>query len=87
MGMTPELPIAMLACARIGAPHSIVFGGFSSNALVDRIHDSQAVAVITQDGSLSAWYRSEAISRGRRSIENMSYREARCRLQAHRNTD
>ena len=51
MGMTPELPIAMLACARIGAPHSIVFGGFSSNALIDRIHDSQAVAVITQDGS------------------------------------
>src|SRR5260370_6599742 len=51
MGMTPELPIAMLACARIGAPHSIVFGGFSANALVDRIHDSQAVAVITQDGS------------------------------------
>ncbi|MBI3474498.1 MAG: acetate--CoA ligase [Acidobacteria bacterium] len=51
MGMTPELPIAMLACARIGAPHSIVFGGFSSNALIDRIHDSQATAVITQDGS------------------------------------
>src|SRR5215467_14949905 len=51
MGMTPELPIAMLACARIGAPHSVVFGGFSANALVDRIHDSQAVAVITQDGS------------------------------------
>ncbi|MBZ5664555.1 MAG: acetate--CoA ligase [Acidobacteriia bacterium] len=51
MGMTPELPIAMLACARIGAPHSIVFGGFSANALVDRIHDSHAVAVITQDGS------------------------------------
>jgi acetyl-CoA synthetase len=51
MGMTPELAIAMLACARIGAPHSVVFGGFSANALVDRIHDSQAVAVITQDGS------------------------------------
>lgn len=51
MGMTPELPIAMLACARIGAPHTVVFGGFSSNALVDRIHDSQAVAVITQDGT------------------------------------
>ena len=51
MGMTPELPIAMLACARIGAPHSIVFGGFSANALVDRIHDSHAAAVITQDGS------------------------------------
>src|SRR5262249_40619514 len=51
MGMTPELPIAMLACARIGAPHTVVFGGFSSNALIDRIHDSQATAVITQDGS------------------------------------
>ena len=50
MGMVPELPIAMLACARIGAPHTVVFGGFSSNALVDRINDSQAVAVITQDG-------------------------------------
>ncbi len=51
MGMCPELPIAMLACARIGAPHSVVFGGFSANALVDRITDSQAVAVITQDGT------------------------------------
>ncbi len=51
MGMTPELPIALLACARIGAPHNVVFGGFSANALVDRITDSQAVAVITQDGS------------------------------------
>ena len=51
MGMTPELPIAMLACARIGAPHTVIFGGFSANALVDRIIDSQAVAVITQDGS------------------------------------
>src|SRR5450631_3092037 len=51
MGMTPELPIAMLACARIGAPHSIVFGGFSANALVDRINDAQCKAVITQDGS------------------------------------
>src|SRR5207248_3383581 len=51
MGMTPELPIAMLACARIGAIHTVVFGGFAANALVDRIHDSQASAVITQDGS------------------------------------
>ncbi len=51
MGMTPELPIALLACARIGATHSVVFGGFSANALVDRINDAQSVAVITQDGS------------------------------------
>ncbi|HKD04977.1 MAG TPA: acetate--CoA ligase [Bryobacteraceae bacterium] len=51
MGMAPELAIALLACARIGAPHTVVFGGFSSQALVDRINDSQAVCVITQDGS------------------------------------
>jgi acetyl-CoA synthetase len=51
MGMTPELAIAMLACARIGATHSVVFGGFSASSLVDRINDAQAAAVITQDGS------------------------------------
>ena len=51
MGMCPALPIAMLACARVGAPHTVVFGGFSSNALTDRITDSQAAFVITQDGS------------------------------------
>src|SRR5665213_685739 len=51
MGMSPELAIALLACARIGAPHTVVFGGFSSQALVDRITDSQAVCVVTQDGS------------------------------------
>jgi acetyl-CoA synthetase len=51
MGMCPALAIAMLACARIGAPHTIVFGGFSANSLVDRITDSQASLVITQDGS------------------------------------
>ncbi|HKY05904.1 MAG TPA: acetate--CoA ligase [Blastocatellia bacterium] len=50
MGMTPELPVAMLACARIGATHSIIFGGFSATALIDRINDAGAVAVITQDG-------------------------------------
>src|SRR5919205_2212204 len=51
MGMTPELAIAMLACARIGAAHSIIFGGFAAQALVDRINDAQSVAVITQDGA------------------------------------
>jgi acetyl-CoA synthetase len=50
MGMIPELPIAMLACARIGAPHSVVFGGFSVDSLVDRINDAQAKLVITADG-------------------------------------
>lgn len=51
MGMTPELAIAVLACARIGAVHSVIFGGFASNAIVDRVNDAQAVAIITQDGS------------------------------------
>jgi acetyl-CoA synthetase len=51
MGMVPELPIAMLACARIGAAHTVVFGGFSAQALIDRINDCEASAVITQDGA------------------------------------
>ncbi|HGY5532035.1 MAG: acetate--CoA ligase [Prochlorococcus sp.] len=51
MPMVPEAAIAMLACARIGAPHSVVFGGFSAEALRDRLVDGQAKAVITADGS------------------------------------
>jgi acetyl-CoA synthetase len=51
MGMVPELPIAMLACARLGAAHTVVFGGFSAQALIDRINDCGASAVITQDGA------------------------------------
>jgi acetyl-CoA synthetase len=51
MGMTPELAIAVLACARIGAVHSVIFGGFAAHALVDRINDAQCSVVITQDGS------------------------------------
>jgi len=49
MGMVPELPIAMLACARIGAPHVVVFGGFSSESLAERLRDSGAKLLITQD--------------------------------------
>jgi acetyl-CoA synthetase len=51
MGMTPELAIAILACARIGAVHSVIFGGFAANAIVDRVNDSQCVAILTQDTS------------------------------------
>jgi acetyl-CoA synthetase len=50
LGMVPELPIAMLACARIGAPHSVVFGGFSADSLRDRINDAEAKVLITADG-------------------------------------
>jgi acetyl-CoA synthetase len=58
MGMIPELAIAMLACARIGAPHTVVFGGFSPDSLSDRIQDCQARLVITADG---AWRRGNIV--------------------------
>ena len=51
MGVTPELVIALLACARIGAIHSVIFGGFAANAIIDRVNDSECVAVLTQDSS------------------------------------
>ena len=50
LGMVPELPVAMLACARIGASHSVVFGGFSAEALRDRINDAEAKVLVTADG-------------------------------------
>src|SRR5690242_18491688 len=49
MGMVPELPIAMLACARIGAPHTVVFGGFSADSLSGRMNDMECELLITQD--------------------------------------
>jgi acetyl-CoA synthetase len=51
MGMTPELAIALLACARIGAVHSVIFGGFAAHAIADRTADSGCVAILTQDSS------------------------------------
>ncbi|MGF1666030.1 MAG: acetate--CoA ligase [Acidimicrobiia bacterium] len=54
MGMVPELAIALLACARLGVVHSVVFGGFSSDALADRIIDADARIVLTQDGAWRA---------------------------------
>ena len=58
LGMTPEIVISMLACARIGAIHSVVFGGFSAEALADRINDAEAKVVITADG---AWRRGDIV--------------------------
>jgi acetyl-CoA synthetase len=52
MSMVPELPIAMLSCARIGAVHSVVFSGFSAQALVDRANDAQSKIIITADGGV-----------------------------------
>jgi acetyl-CoA synthetase len=58
MGMVPELAIAMLACAKIGAAHSVVFGGFSAEALRERINDAKAKVLITADG---AWRRGTTV--------------------------
>ncbi|MHB8147766.1 MAG: acetate--CoA ligase [Vulcanimicrobiaceae bacterium] len=49
MPMIPELPVAMLACARIGAAHSVIFGGFSPDSIIDRVNDAECVALITAD--------------------------------------
>ncbi len=59
MPMIPELPIAMLACARIGAPHTVVFGGFSAEALAGRINDCGAKVLITADGG---WRRGNRVN-------------------------
>ena len=58
MPLVPEAAIAMLACARIGAIHSVIFGGFSAEALVDRINDAEAKLVITADGG---WRRGQQV--------------------------
>ncbi len=58
MPMVPEAAAAMLACARIGAVHSVVFGGFSADSIKDRLEDSQAVAIITADGG---WRRGKVV--------------------------
>jgi len=59
MGMVPETVAAMLACARIGAAHSVVFGGFTAQSLKDRINDAQARVLITADG---AWRRGSVVA-------------------------
>ncbi|HJR18839.1 MAG TPA: acetate--CoA ligase, partial [Actinomycetota bacterium] len=58
LGMVPELPVAMLACARIGAVHSVVFGGFSAESLRDRINDAKAKVLVTGDGG---WRRGQIV--------------------------
>lgn len=66
MPMIPEAAIAMLACARIGAPHSVVFGGFSAEALRDRLNDAEAKLVITADGG----WRKDAIVPLKEQVDN-----------------
>src|SRR3954454_15928146 len=58
MPMIPEAVVAMLACARIGAPHSVIFGGFSSQAIADRVEDAKSEIIITADGG---WRRGQPV--------------------------
>ena len=58
MGMVPELAIAVLACARIGAAHSVIFGGFAASAIVDRVDDARSRVIVTCDG---AWRRGSIV--------------------------
>jgi acetyl-CoA synthetase len=68
LGMVPELPIAMLACARLGAPHTVVFGGFSADSLSGRMNDMGCEVLITQD---EAWRRGRPVALKRTADEAM----------------
>ncbi|MDQ3778681.1 MAG: acetate--CoA ligase [Actinomycetota bacterium] len=69
MGMVPELPIAMLACTRIGAPHTVVFGGFSAESLSGRLNDMECEVLITQD---EAWRRGTTVPLKRNADEALA---------------
>jgi acetyl-CoA synthetase len=69
MGMVPELPIAMLACARIGAPHTVVFGGFSAESLAGRLNDMGCEVLITQD---EAWRKGSPVPLKRNADEALA---------------
>src|SRR5205085_4946698 len=69
LGMVPELPVAMLACTRLGAPHTVVFGGFSADSLSDRMVDMKCEVLITQD---EAWRRGSTVPLKRTADEAMA---------------
>ena len=69
MGMIPELPITMLACAKIGAAHSVIFGGFSAEALRERINDATCKVLVTADG---AWRRGTVVTLKGRADEALA---------------
>src|SRR5436853_6205510 len=69
MGMVPELPVAMLACTRLGAPHTVVFGGFSADSLSGRMNDMKCEVLITQD---EAWRRGSTVPLKRTADEAMA---------------
>lgn len=77
MPMVPQLPIAMLACARIGAVHSVVFGGYSCESLADRIVDSKAKVLVTASG----------VMRGTKVIQLKQIADEACRISKARGAE
>jgi acetyl-CoA synthetase len=69
MGMVPELPVAMLACTRLGAPHTVVFGGFSAESIAGRMNDMECEVLITQD---EGWRRGSTVPLKRNADDAMA---------------
>jgi acetyl-CoA synthetase len=69
MGMVPELPVAMLACARLGAPHTVVFGGFSAESLAGRLNDMECELLVTQD---EGWRKGKTVPLKRNADEALA---------------
>ena len=86
MGMVPELAVAMLACTRLGAPHTVVFGGFSADSLSDRMNDMGCEVLVTQD---EAWRRGSTVPLKRTADDAMAAAPGRAlvpRRPSHRAT-
>src|ERR1700716_4321383 len=84
MGMVPELPVAMLACTRLGAPHTVVFGGFSADSLSDRMNDMGCELLVTQN---EGWRRGNRVPLKRTSDEAMSRSPSIKHCVVYRRTD
>jgi len=83
MGMVPELPVAMLACARLGAPHTVVFGGFSAESLSDRLNDMECEVLITQD---EGWRAGKKVPLKRNADEAVAQSPSVGKVVVHRRT-
>ena len=84
LGMVPEAPVAMLACARLGAPHTVVFGGFSADSLSGRLQDMGCEVLITQDEAWRRGHDGAAQAHRRRGGRRLADGQERDRPAAHR---
>jgi acetyl-CoA synthetase len=84
MGMIPELPVAMLACARLGAPHTVIFGGFSADSLSDRVNDMECEVLVTQN---EGWRRGNRVALKKTADEAMDRSPSVRQCVVYRRTD